>query len=152
MKLVLTIFRCVLIFFNLLLINFHPSTDIEVKIFFASRLVFFLMLIIDYTHVAYYNKGLERLLGIAGFVVSIILAIIDAAGFFGFLVLENSKLGYTITGNDSNFLTGFIEPFSAQTYVFYSWLVVVVLLGLEVLNQGIRHIPSLINEPKENAA
>ena len=114
MKLVLTIFRCILIFFNLLLINFHPSTELEVKIFFASRLVFFLMLIIDYTHVAYYNNGLERIIGVAGFIISVALSIIDAAGFFGFLVLEPSKTGYTITGNQSNFLTGIIGSFSAQ--------------------------------------
>lgn len=152
MKLLLTVFRSIMIFFNLLLINFHPSTELEVKIFFASRLVFFLMLIIDYIHVAYYNKGIERIIGVVGVILSGAVAIIDAAGFFGFLVLENSSIGYTITGNPENFLTGFVDSFSAQDYVFYSWLAVVILLGIEVLNQGVRHLPFLVQEPKENAA
>ncbi|QVY60946.1 hypothetical protein [Cytobacillus gottheilii] len=151
MKLLLVVFRLVLIGFNLLLINFHPSTELEVKIFFASRLVFFLMLLIDYTHVAYYNIGLERIIGVCGFIISLVFSIIDGLGYFGFLILEKVQKGYILSGNPDNFLTSFISSFNAGIYVFISLLLVMIVIGVEVVNQGVRHAPSLVQN-REKAA
>ncbi|OES45825.1 hypothetical protein [Domibacillus iocasae] len=152
MKFFLTLFRAVLIGANLFLINFQPSTELETKIFFASRLVFFLMLIIDYSNVAYYNLGLERIIGCMGIVLSVLFACVDAAGFFNFLILENGKDGYMLSGNTNNFLTSMIEPFSAKNYVFYSFVAIIVLLGIEIFNYGVRSAPKIWSESKEKTA
>lgn len=149
MKFVIAIFRLVLIGLNLLLINFEPETEVEIRLFFASRLVFFLMLIIDYVNVAYYNKELERKIGIAGIIVAILCVIVDGMGFFNFLVLEIGKNGYTITGNPDNFLTSWIKPFPAIIYIFSSWVAVIGILGIEVFNHGKRAIPRQKSEELE---
>ncbi|WP_121640620.1 hypothetical protein [Virgibacillus sp. Bac330] len=148
MKFFLTLFRAILIGTNLVLINFQPNTDTEIKLFFATRLVFFLMLIIDYANVAYYNKGLEKIIGLIGLVISLIFACVDGAGFFNFILLEASEAGYVIKGNSNNLLTSMIGTFSLSSYVFYSWVSIVCLLGIETVNYGARYVPNLVNEAK----
>lgn len=152
MKLLLAIGRAVLIGINLLLINFQPSTELEIKIFFATRLVFFLMLFIDYVHVAYYNKKLERIIGCIGVGIALIFALIDAAGFFEFITLSKTEAGYVIMGNQKNFISMMLNEFNAQVYIFTSWLTIMVLLGFEILNQGVRHAPSIAEDYKEKTA
>ncbi|OPA76636.1 hypothetical protein BVG16_15760 [Paenibacillus selenitireducens] len=136
----LTVFRAVLIFMNFVMLNFQPTTDTEIKIFFASRTVFFLMLVIDYACVAYYSKGLEKITSVVGLAFSAIFSIIDGAGVLGLLVLKHNASGYFITGNTQNFLTQLIIPFNANVYVLISWIVICAVLGFEVLNRGLRGI------------
>jgi hypothetical protein len=142
MRFFLGLFRAVLIFLNLLLLNFTPSTDNEIKMFFASRLVFFLMLIIDYANVAYYNRGIERGIGVVGVIISLFFAAIEGLAFFNlFTVTEIKSHHYNLVGNPKNMLMSKVGPFSLNGYVFASWLVVVILLGIEVFNHGIRSLP-----------
>lgn len=110
----------------------------EISVFFAARTVFFLMLVIDYLNVSYYNNGVERLIGVLGTVVASIFAFIDFCGFMNILVLENVDAGYIIKGNEENFLASVIKPFKAQYYVFVSFLSLVVVVGLETFNYGVR--------------
>jgi hypothetical protein len=138
MRFFLGLFRAVLIFVNLALLNFTPSTDNEIKMFFASRLVFFLMLIIDYANVAYYNRSIERGLGIAGILISLIFATIEGLAFSNLFTLSGEKTDLILVGNPNNMLMSKFPSFGLQGYVFTSWLFVVILLGIEVFNHGIR--------------
>ncbi|MGJ7034496.1 hypothetical protein HNQ84_000543 [Anoxybacillus eryuanensis] len=146
------LFRAVLIFLNLILLNFTPSTDNEIKMFFASRLVFFLMLIIDYANVAYYNRSIERVLGIIGILMSLFFASIDGLAFFNLFTLSGTKPDYSLVGNPNNILMSQVEPFSLEGYVFASWLCVAFLLGIEVFNHGIRSTPFGNNGYRTNPA
>jgi hypothetical protein len=141
MRFFLGLFRAVLISLNLLLLNFTPSTENEIKMFFASRFVFFLMLIIDYANVAYYNRSIERALGVAGVINSLIFASIDGLAFFNLFIVPETNSHYSLVGNPNNMLMSLLGPFSLKGYVFTSWVFVVILLGAEVFNYGIRSLP-----------
>lgn len=125
----------------MVLLNFQPTNDIEINIFFAARMVFFLMLLIDYAQVSYYNNGIERFVGVLGLLVAITFSLVDFCGLMKLLVLETGNNGYIITGNSNNFLASAIKPFSAQSYVFISWFSVMIVLGFEFVNSGVRAIP-----------
>jgi|SRR5699024_7287796 len=133
----------------MVLLNFHPNSEVEISIFFAARTVFFLMLVIDYIQVAYYNYGIERFIGLLGVIVSIVFALIDLSGFMNFLVLEKANSGYIISGNGNNFITSFIKPFNAQTYIFISALGIIFMLGIEVINSGVRGERTIKQSTKE---
>lgn len=148
MRLLLSVFRSVLIGINLFLLNFQPNTEVEVNIFFAARMVFFLMLVIDYAQVTYYNNGVERFIGVLGTLVALFFAFIDMCGFLQILVLEKAGSGYIISGNVNNFVASTIKPFNAQIYVLISWFSVVIILGLEVVNSGVRALPVFNSEVK----
>ncbi|MGG3737550.1 hypothetical protein [Aeribacillus pallidus] len=141
MRFFLGLFRAVLISVNLVLLNFIPNTDNEIKMFFASRLVFFLMLIIDYANVAYYNRSIERGLGIIGVLISLGFAIIEGLAFSNLFTLSGKIPNLILVGNPNNMLMSKFGSFSLEAYVFTSWLFVAILLGLEVFNHGIRSTP-----------
>ncbi|MEK4565815.1 hypothetical protein MKX54_14195 [Alkalihalobacillus sp. FSL R5-0424] len=124
----------------------QPTSDLEARLFFGTRLVFILMLIIDYANVTYYNKGLERGLGAVGLGGAILIAIGDFLGIFELIKITGAGTGeFLIVGAEGNFVTeGLI--LSANSYFFYTFAFIMVIMGLEVANVGIR---SIINPPKE---
>lgn len=152
MKFFIAFARGILIAFNLILLNFQPNTETEIEMFFAARIVFFVMLIIDYSNVAYYNRGLERIIGVMGVLMATVFAVLDGAGLFNFLVLNETNSGYVISGNENNLLTSSWGPFSIQFYVLSSWTSVMVLLGIEVFNHGIRGVIDYATQTKAKAA
>ncbi|GAE32431.1 hypothetical protein JCM9152_3966 [Halalkalibacter hemicellulosilyticusJCM 9152] len=87
-----------------------------------------------------------------GVTIAIILTSVDAAGFFGLMELTETTDGYTLSGVEGNFITGMIPEFNADMYYSVSFLVLISILGLEVINNGKRYIPVIASELKQKPA
>ncbi len=132
------IFKAIIMTVNIGLLNFQPTTENEVNLFFSARAVLFLMLIMDYINVILNNKGGERVIGIIGVGVSILFFSVEISAMGKLIILtENNSV---IQGNPSNMIMSFLIPkIKLTTYVLISYGAVISMIGIEGINYASRY-------------
>ncbi|NCT28009.1 hypothetical protein GXB79_06975 [Bacillus velezensis] len=135
----LVIFRMIIIIFNIILICPAVTTETDSKVFFVTRLVFFLMLCADYLNATFSSEKLERAISISCFVVTLLISIFESMGAFDFFILAHIKNEYFIQGNANNYLLNGISPIPLYNYIICTSVAVIAMMGLELINMATRY-------------
>lgn len=143
--------RVVLVAASLISVSTMPTGPSDTTNYFSSRLIFFVMLLVDYMNVAYFNRGVERFIGIIGSIFVLVITFFELLGLQEYLLLDFSKDKIYFVGNSTNFITQYID-LNLNIYNQFVFYGIIMLLGIEAVNKVYRGRNTQVPSEEEEAA